>query len=66
MKRAVIGFERDDEGHWVAKLQCGRGVHVRHDPLWTVREWAVTEQGRAKRVGTLMECKKCEETESGS
>jgi hypothetical protein len=25
MKRAVIGFERDEEGHWVARLACGHG-----------------------------------------
>ena len=35
MRRAVIGFETDDEGHWVARLECGHGQHVRHDPPWT-------------------------------
>jgi hypothetical protein len=34
MKRAVIGFDKDEEGHWVAKLECGHGQHVRHDPPW--------------------------------
>jgi hypothetical protein len=65
MLRAVIGFEQDDEMHWVARLECGHGVHVRHDPPWMVREWVVTEVGRRERIGSLMECKKCEDSRSG-
>jgi hypothetical protein len=65
MLRAVIGFEQDDERHWVAKLECGHGVHVRHDPPWMVRAWVVTEVGRRERIGSLMECKKCEDSRSG-
>jgi hypothetical protein len=60
MQRAVIGYEQDDEGHWVARLECGHGLHVRHDPPWMVREWVVTEAGRAARIGSVMECKRCE------
>jgi hypothetical protein len=30
-----------------------------------VREWVVTEAGRAQRIGTLMECKRCDEEEQG-
>ena len=61
MKRAVIGFERDEEGHWVAKLECGHGKHMRHDPPWTVREWVTMEEGRTARVGTEIDCKRCDE-----
>ncbi len=61
MQRAVIGFDQDEEGHWVARLECGHGQHVRHDPPWTVREWVMTEEGRAARMGTEMECKRCDE-----
>lgn len=61
MQRAVIGFETDEEGHWVAQLECGHGQHVRHDPPWMVRDWVTTEQGRAQRVGMMLECKRCEE-----
>jgi len=61
MKRAVIGFERDEEGHWVAKLECGHGQHMRHDPPWTVREWVTMEEGRTARVGTEIDCKRCDE-----
>ena len=61
MRRTVIGFERDEEGHWVARLECGHGQHVRHDPPWMVREWVLTEAGRAARIGNLMECKRFDE-----
>jgi hypothetical protein len=26
-----------------------------------VREWVTTEEGRAARIGRMMECKKCDE-----
>jgi hypothetical protein len=61
MRRAVIGFDQDNEGHWVARLECGHGQHVRHDPTWTVRQWVTTEEGRAEHVGMELECRRCEE-----
>jgi hypothetical protein len=61
MRRAVIGFELDDEGHWVAKLECGHGVHVRHTPPWMMREWVTTPEGRAERLGSQMDCRQCDE-----
>jgi hypothetical protein len=60
MLRAVESFEQDEQGHWVARLECGHGQHVRHDPPWTVREWVITETGRAARIGSSMECKLCD------
>ena len=61
MRRTVIGFEQDDEGHWVARLDCGHGQHVRHDPPWTLREWVTTKEGRASHIGIEIECKRCDE-----
>ena len=61
MRRAIIGFEKDEEGHWRALLECGHKQHVRHDPPWTVREWVTTEEGRAARIGSVLECKRCDE-----
>ena len=61
MQRKVVGFEQDNAGDWVAKLECGHGVHVRHTPPWMVREWVLRETGRAERIGRLMECKRCDE-----
>jgi hypothetical protein len=61
MQRAVVGFYQDEEGHWASRLECGHGQHVWHDPPWMVREWVVSEEGRAARIGSLMECKRCDE-----
>ena len=60
-ERAIVGFRQDDEGHWVAVLECGHTRHVRHDPPWVTREWVLTEEGRQKFLGHLLECKKCSE-----
>jgi hypothetical protein len=64
MQRAVIGFDRDEEGHWRALLACGHKQRVRHDPPWTVREWVTTEEGRASRLGMMLNCKLCDEDET--
>ncbi|HET7023660.1 MAG TPA: DUF3565 domain-containing protein [Gemmatimonadales bacterium] len=61
MQRRIIGFHQDDEGQWVAELECGHGQHVRHDPPWQVRAWVITAEGRAGRIGTVLECRRCEE-----
>jgi Protein of unknown function (DUF3565) len=37
MRRLIIGFHEDDEGHLVADLECGHSQHVRHEPPWQVR-----------------------------
>jgi hypothetical protein len=66
MRRAVVDFYQDEKGDWVARLECGHGLHVRHTPPWMVREWVVTEAGRAQRIGTLMECKRCDDEEQGA
>jgi uncharacterized protein DUF3565 len=60
MLQAIIGFHKDEEGHWVAELACGHGQHVRHDPPWQVREWVTTSEGRAAWIGKSLVCKLCE------
>lgn len=60
MNRKIIGFHQDDEGHWVAELECGHTQHMRHDPPWTTREWVTTEEGRAAHLGRELFCKKCD------
>ena len=60
MQISIVGFHLDTEGHWVADLACGHGQHVRHDPPWMQRSWVLTEQGRAGRLGTKLECKQCD------
>jgi len=61
MDRQIVGFHRDDELQWVAELDCGHNQHVRHAPPWTNRPWVVTSAGRARMLGKLLPCKKCDE-----
>ena len=61
MNRRIVGYHQDDERHWVAELECGHNQHVRHDPPWTTRPWVVTPEGRARMLGTLLDCRKCDE-----
>ncbi|MCP1727181.1 hypothetical protein J2T60_001146 [Natronospira proteinivora] len=57
--RAIIGFHRDEEDHWVADLICGHTQHVRHLPPWINRPWVMTEAGRARMMGYRLRCKQC-------
>lgn len=57
--RAIVGYHRDEEGHWVAELACGHGQHVRHDPPWQNRPWTQTPEGRRARLGEQLYCRKC-------
>jgi hypothetical protein len=59
--RKIVGFHQDEEAHWVADLECGHSQHVRHDPPWQVRAWVITVEGRNERLGTTLECRRCEE-----
>ena len=61
--RRIIGFHQDEEAHWVADLDCGHGRHVRHDPPWQERPWVVTATGRARYIGTSLECQRCADGE---
>jgi len=63
MKRQITDFDRDDEGHWRAILDCGHPQHVRHDPPLRTREWVLSEAGRNSRIGAELECRQCHEEE---
>jgi hypothetical protein len=58
--RHITGFHQDDEGHWVAELDCGHTQHVRHDPPWQLRPWVVTEEGRQRYIGATLHCVVCD------
>ena len=60
MLRAITGFHLDEEGDWVAELECGHGQHVRHNPPWFVRTWVTTEEGRNNALGQTLDCKLCD------
>ena len=59
-RRRIVGFHTDDEGHWVADLECGHGQHVRHDPPWQVWPWVLAAESRARFIGTTLDCVKCD------
>ncbi len=61
MKQKIIGFHQDEEHHWVADLACGHSRHVRHDPPWQIRPWTQTEEGRAAKLGQILDCRKCDD-----
>ena len=61
VKQAIVGYHVDEEGDWVADLQCGHGQHVRHDPPWQVRPWILTAEGRAAFLGVQLDCLRCDE-----
>ena len=61
MKQKITGFDKDDEDHWRAILECGHRQHLRHDPPMTTRTWVLTEEGRASRIGFELDCKRCDE-----
>ena len=56
MQRKITGFHLDEEGHWVAELECGHNQHVRHDPPYVERPWVITEHGRRSRLGQELNC----------
>ena len=60
MRRAIVGYHQDEEGHWVAELECGHTQHVRHNPPWINRPWVMTPEGRQQALGVLLNCCKCD------
>jgi hypothetical protein len=61
MKQPIIGYHKDEEGHWVAELRCGHNQHVRHNPPLVSRPWVIIEEGRKSLLGYELNCKKCDE-----
>lgn len=63
MNQPIIGYHLDEHSDWVADLACGHGQHVRHHPPFFSRPWVLTPEGRARQVGQILLCKKCDEGE---
>jgi len=61
MKQKIAGFDKDDEEHWRAILECGHRQHVRHDPPMISRHWVISKEGRDARLGFELDCKRCDE-----
>jgi heme-degrading monooxygenase HmoA len=60
VKRSITAFETDEESHWMAVLACGHRRHTRHIPPLTERTWVLSEAGRASRIGTTLDCVRCD------
>lgn len=63
MEQPITGFHKDENDDWVARLECGHTQHVRHNPPWMLRPWVTTKEGRQQRIGTTLNCKKCDRNE---
>lgn len=63
MERAIVGYRRDDDGEWVAELACGHGQHVRHRPPFQLRPWVLEAEGRDARLGSTLDCLRCDRAE---
>jgi len=60
MDKKITSFYRDQEGEWVAKLECGHSQYVRHDPPKSVRPWMNDDDQRKQLIGTSINCIACE------
>lgn len=63
MLRSIVGFHQDEDGDWVAELNCLHNQHVRHQPPFQERPWVISDEGRAERVGTELDCPLCDRAE---
>jgi Protein of unknown function (DUF3565) len=61
VRRAIVAFDQDEVGDWVAHLECGHRQHVRHRPPWQERAWVLSAEGREERVGSPLDCPLCDE-----
>jgi hypothetical protein len=57
----IRAFIRTGRGIGRRGWSVGMGSMCGNDPPWIVREWVTREEGRAAWIGSLMECKKCDE-----
>jgi tellurite resistance-related uncharacterized protein len=61
--RAIVGFEQDAEGEWVAQLDCLHRRHVRHNPPFRWAAWVLDDDARSQRLGTELDCGRCDRAE---
>jgi hypothetical protein len=52
VEHAIVGFQLDGAGEWVAELACGHRQHV-------PRPWVLDAEGRRQNLGKPLECRLC-------
>ena len=60
-QRSIQDFTQDEEGDWVALLECGHRQHVRHKPPLSERPWVLDPEGRRAHIGSQLDCRYCEQ-----
>ncbi|MEH6466245.1 MAG: DUF3565 domain-containing protein [Porticoccus sp.] len=60
MKRAIENFHLDRFQEWVADLECGHVVTMRHNPPYQECKWIGTAKGRQAHIGDIQECVNCD------
>jgi len=55
----IAAYSQDDDGTWVAQLDCGHPQHIRHEPPFRIAAWATTDQGRQGMLGRRLPCPLC-------
>jgi tellurite methyltransferase len=60
----MVGFHLDQQGEWVAELDCGHQQHVRHRPPFQIRPWVLDAGARASKLGAPLDCPLCERAEA--
>ncbi len=60
MKRAITGFHMDRFQEWVADLECGHKLKMRHNPPYMECPWIGIGKGREEHIGDNVECVDCD------
>ena len=60
MKKRITGFHLDRFQEWVADLECGHGITMRHNPPYQNCPWIGSGKGRQEHIGNILECVKCD------
>lgn len=63
MRREIVGFVTDEAGGWVALLDCRHRQHVRHRPPFRDAPWVLVDEEREQRIGTALDCPRCDRCE---
>jgi tellurite methyltransferase len=61
--RRIVGFDADEVGDWIARLECHHRQHLRHRPPFRSAPWVEDAAERDRRIGTTLDCPLCDRCE---